>query len=64
MVGALIYIGKGKYPPAYMQELLNNKDRTLSPPTFSPSGLYLTDVGYDAKWGLPKNMQPGLKLLV
>jgi len=64
MVGALIYIGKGKYPPVYMQELLNNKDRTLSPPTFSPSGLYLTDVGYDAKWGLPKNMQPGLKLLV
>jgi len=64
MVGALIYIGKGKYPPAYMQELLQNKDRTLSPPTFSPSGLYLTDVGYDAKWGLPKNMQPGLKLLV
>lgn len=64
MVGALIYIGKGKYPPAYMQELLLSKDRTLSPPTFSPHGLYLTDVGYDAKWGLPKNMQPGLKLLV
>jgi len=64
MVGALIYIGKGKYPPAYMQELLHNKDRTLSPPTFSPNGLYLTDVGYDEKWGLPKNMQPGLKLLV
>jgi len=64
MVGALIYIGKGKYPPAYMRELLQGKDRTLSPPTFSPNGLYLTDVGYDAKWGLPKNMQPGLKLLV
>ncbi|TFW71704.1 tRNA pseudouridine(38-40) synthase TruA [Methylotenera oryzisoli] len=64
MVGALIYIGKGKYPPAYMQALLQNKDRTLSPPTFSPNGLYLTDVGYDAKWGLPKNIQPGLKLLV
>lgn len=64
MVGALIYIGKGKYPPAYMQQLLQNKDRTLSPPTFSPNGLYLTDVGYDAKWGLPKNIEPGLKLLV
>lgn len=64
MVGALLYIGKGKYPPAYMRELLRNKDRTLSPPTFSPNGLYLTDVGYDEKWGLPKNLQPGLKLLV
>jgi tRNA pseudouridine38-40 synthase len=64
MVGALIYIGKGKYPPSYMQVLLQNKDRTLSPPTFSPSGLYLTDVGYDERWGLPKNTQPGLKILV
>ncbi len=64
MVGALIYIGKGKYPPSYMQVLLQNKDRTLSPPTFSPSGLYLTDVGYDERWGLPKSTQPGLKILV
>lgn len=55
MVGALVYIGKGKYPPAYMLELLQGRDRTLSPPTFSASGLYLTDVGYDRKWGLPEN---------
>lgn len=53
MVGALIYIGKGKYPPAFMAELLQSRDRTLSPPTFSPDGLYLTGVGYDAHWGLP-----------
>ncbi|MDR5171662.1 tRNA pseudouridine(38-40) synthase TruA [Methylobacillus flagellatus] len=53
MVGALVYIGKGKYPPAFMAELLAAQDRTLSPPTFSPDGLYLTGVGYDARWGLP-----------
>ncbi len=53
MVGALIYIGKGKYPPIYMQELLASKNRTLSPPTFSPHGLYLTGVGYDKKFELP-----------
>jgi tRNA pseudouridine38-40 synthase len=53
MVGALIYIGKGAYPPEYMQTLLEQANRTLSPPTFSPSGLYLTGVGYDEKWGLP-----------
>lgn len=52
MVGALIYIGKGKYPPAYMQTLLASKNRTLSPPTFSPHGLYLTGVGYDKKFEL------------
>ena len=54
MVGALIYIGKGHYPPEYMHQLLQSRNRTLSPPTFSPDGLYLTGVGYDAKWGLPE----------
>ncbi len=53
MIGALIYIGKGAYPPDYMKELLTKRDRNLSPPTFSPNGLYLTGVGYDDKWGLP-----------
>jgi tRNA pseudouridine38-40 synthase len=63
MVGALIYIGKGHYPPEYMQELLQNRDRTKAPPTFSPDGLYLTGVGYDAKWGLPST-QRGLNVFV
>jgi tRNA pseudouridine38-40 synthase len=53
MVGALIYVGKGAYAPDYIKTLLQKRDRTLSPPTFSPSGLYLTGVGYDAKWDLP-----------
>lgn len=53
MIGSLVYIGKGSYPPIYMKELLQKRDRTLSPPTFSPKGLYLAGVGYDAKWGLP-----------
>lgn len=64
MIGALIYIGKGAYPPIYMKTLLQNKDRTLSPPTFSPTGLYLTDVGYDKKWGLPIALDLGLQVLV
>jgi len=53
MVGALVYVGNGKYPPAFIQGLLAQKDRTLSPPTFSPNGLYLTGVEYDKKWSLP-----------
>jgi tRNA pseudouridine38-40 synthase len=53
IVGALIYVGKGVLQPMEMQRLLQQKDRTLSPPTFSASGLYLTGVGYDEKWGLP-----------
>lgn len=55
MIGALVYIGKGAHPPSYIAELLQKRDRTLSPPTFSPNGLYLTGVGYDKKWGLPIN---------
>ena len=57
MVGALVYVGKGKYPPEFIKNLLDNKDRTLSPPTFSPSGLYLTGVAYDEKFELPKTQR-------
>lgn len=53
MIGALIYIGNGKNPPEFMQTLLANQNRTLSPPTFSANGLYLTGVEYDKKWDLP-----------
>ena len=53
MVGALIYVGNGKYPPVFIKELLEQKDRTLSPPTFSPNGLYLVGVAYDQKFELP-----------
>lgn len=64
MVGALVYVGKGAYAPSHIKTLLQNKDRTLSPPTFSPSGLYLTDVGYEKKWGLPILSDLGLQILV
>lgn len=53
MVGALVYVGKGNYPPQFIQQLLQGRDRKLAPPTFAPDGLYLTGVGYDAKWQLP-----------
>jgi tRNA pseudouridine38-40 synthase len=53
MVGALIYVGNGKLTSSALKDLLLLKNRTLSPPTFSPNGLYLTGVDYDAKWELP-----------
>ena len=53
MVGALIYVGKGKYAPHHIAELLQQRDRTQSPPTFAPDGLYLAGVGYASHWGLP-----------
>jgi tRNA pseudouridine38-40 synthase len=54
IVGCLIYIGRGKHPPAWMNEILASRDRKLAAPTFAPDGLYLCHVGYDAKWGLPQ----------
>ena len=57
MIGALIYVGNGKHPPTFIQELLAQKDRTLSPPTFSPKGLYLAGVAYDAKFDLPSTQR-------
>ena len=61
MVGALIYVGNGKHPPEFIKDLLNQQDRTLSPPTFSPNGLYLAGVQYDEKFDLP-NTQRNLML--
>lgn len=55
MIGALIYVGNGKQSPEFIKALLLQKDRTLSPPTFSPNGLYLTGVGYEKLWQLPAN---------
>ena len=57
MVGALIYVGNGKHAPSFIQDLLVQKDRTLSPPTFSPNGLYLAGVQYDEKFGLPSTQR-------
>ena len=53
LVGTLVYIGKGKHPPEWVEELLRSKDRRKSAPTFGAEGLYLEKIDYEAKWGLP-----------
>lgn len=53
LVGSLVYVGKGAHPPAWIPELLAARDRRHAAPTFSPHGLYLAGVDYDARWGLP-----------
>lgn len=54
LVGCLVYVGKGKYPPSWMAEVLESRQRKLAAPTFSPDGLYLRHIEYEAKWGLPQ----------
>jgi tRNA pseudouridine38-40 synthase len=53
IVGALVYVGKGRQPPEWIAEVLHGRDRTRAAPTFDAAGLYLTRVVYDAAWGLP-----------
>jgi tRNA pseudouridine38-40 synthase len=54
LVGALVYVGKGTYPPAWMHELLAARDRRRAAPTFGAEGLYLETIDYEARWGLPQ----------
>jgi len=55
MVGCLVYVGKGKHRPDWLQEILSGRERTIAAPTFAPDGLYLRRISYDAKWRLPQN---------
>lgn len=55
LVGALVYVGKGRYPVAWMRELLEARDRRRAAPTFSPDGLYLCGVSYPPCWPLPND---------
>lgn len=52
MVGALVYVGKGAHPPAWIGELLAGRDRARAAPTFEACGLYFAAVDYDAVWQL------------
>lgn len=53
IVGSLVQIGIGNHPVQWMTELLESRKRELAAPTFSPDGLYLAKVDYDARWNLP-----------
>lgn len=55
LVGCLVYVGKGKYPPQWMKEVLESRNRNQAAPTFAPDGLYLRRISYDEKWGLPQD---------
>ncbi len=53
LVGALVYVGKGRQRPEWIAELLQVRDRKLAAPTFAPDGLYLCGVSYPPRWPLP-----------
>ncbi len=54
IVGSLVYVGKGKFSPEWMKEVLESRNRSQAAPTFSAAGLYLRHISYDPKWKLPQ----------
>lgn len=54
IVGSLIQVGIGNAAEAWVGEVLAARNRDLVAPTFSPDGLYLAKIDYDARWNLPQ----------
>ena len=54
LMGCLIAVGQGQYPPAWVTQVLQARDRKVAAPTFSPDGLYFLGPRYAPHWGLPE----------
>jgi tRNA pseudouridine38-40 synthase len=53
IVGSLIYVGCGRQPSGWIQEILEARQRRLAAPTIAANGLYFWSVEYPQHWGLP-----------
>lgn len=46
IVGTLLYVGRGVYPPSYVEEILEAKDRQKAGPNAPANGLMLKNIQY------------------
>ena len=53
IMGCIVAIGQGLYPPQWMRQVLDARSRDAAAPTFSPDGLYFLGPVYAPEWGLP-----------
>ncbi len=53
IVGALVYVGMGRWTVKQFQTVFESRDRTLGAPTFAPQGLYFCGATYPAEMNLP-----------
>ena len=53
IVGGLVYVGAGRHSVNDFRRIFESRNRTLAAPTFAPDGLYLANIEYDQKFGLP-----------
>ena len=56
MIGTIINVARKEMCIDYIDTLFLKKDRSLTPATFSPNGLYLTNIKYDKIWGFPDTL--------
>lgn len=52
MIATIVNVARNEMNIEEIDTLFSKKDRTLSPATFSPNGLYLSNIKYDKIWGL------------
>lgn len=55
VVGSLMSVGSGERPPQWIADVLEARDRRLAGKTADACGLYLVDVVYDDRFGLPRS---------
>ncbi|RLA48682.1 MAG: tRNA pseudouridine(38-40) synthase TruA [Gammaproteobacteria bacterium] len=53
IVGSLMAVGYGRNEAGWIDELMAGRDRTLAAETAPPHGLYLVEVDYPRRYGLP-----------
>ncbi|WP_265921635.1 tRNA pseudouridine(38-40) synthase TruA [Cupriavidus nantongensis] len=53
LMGCLVAVGRGRYPPQWLAQVLAGRDRKLAAPTFMPDGLYLVGVKYPDAYPIP-----------
>jgi len=53
IMGCLVAVGRGQYPPQWLHHVLLARSRQAAAPTFAPDGLYFLGPVYDSAWGLP-----------
>jgi len=53
IMGCLVTIGQGNYPPDWLAEVMAARSRDVAAPTFSPDGLYFLGPVYEDHYGIP-----------
>ena len=53
IVGGLVYVGSGRHSIDEFRRIFESRDRARAAPTFAADGLYLANIEYDEKFGLP-----------